>query len=45
MIRAIEGGSIASRVTDSNAAPDVDKPWPRAIAASIEALGNPAGEL
>jgi hypothetical protein len=43
MIRAIDGGRIASRVIDSSAAPDVDSPWPRAIAASIEALGKPAG--
>jgi hypothetical protein len=42
MIRAAEGGSIASRVTDSSATPEVDRPWPRAIAASIEALGKPA---
>jgi hypothetical protein len=43
MIRAIDGGRIASKVTDSSAAPEVESPWPRAMAASIEAFGKPAG--
>ena len=31
---------MASRTRDSNAAPEAERPWPRAIAASMEALGT-----
>jgi hypothetical protein len=40
MIVAIDGGSIASRTSDSSAAPVAESPCPRAMAASIEALGT-----
>ena len=42
MTVATEGGKIASRVRVSSAAPDDDRPCPRAIADSMDDLGNPA---
>ena len=36
----MEGGKIASSKTFSRAAPDAERPCPRAIAASIEAYGT-----
>jgi len=45
MMSAIEGGRIASRVIDSRAAPSVDRPCPRAMAASMEAFGKPAANV
>lgn len=36
---------MASRIRDSRAAPEGDTPWPRAMAASMEALGKPAGRI
>lgn len=40
IIVATEGGRIASSRSDSSAAPVAERPWPRAIAASMEALGT-----
>ncbi len=42
--RAIEGGMINSRVSDSRAAPVADIPCPRAIAASMTGFGSPTGK-
>lgn len=41
MIIATKGGIMASIVIDSRAWLLVDFPWPRAMAFSIDALGNP----